>query len=96
MYSNVMDAWDPEKEAANIAKHGIGFAGFDRIWDGPVLTEEQWHGGEQRWKVVGFIDGALMCLIVTERGDDLRPISLHLADGNDRRNYERYQRLDRH
>ena len=29
--------WDPDKNAANIAKHGIGFEDALRIFEGPVL-----------------------------------------------------------
>lgn len=69
--------FDPDKDAANVAKHGISLAraadlemlGFRRIE----------RNGEARLLVVGYLDGKLPALILVFRRNTMRAISLRRA-----------------
>lgn len=84
-----MDKWNPAKEADNIAKHGFPFEGFEAIWDGPTYSEFGGYerNGEERYNVIGWIDGILMHRTHTERHGMPRPISLRKADKHEARQY---------
>lgn len=50
-----MITWDERKRRANIGKHGIDLADTERIFDSPLLTDEDTREayGEQRLKSLG-------------------------------------------
>lgn len=69
--------FDEAKSRANKEKHGIDFFEAQAIW----LDPSQAHGparsiGEQRYIVIGLIDGKCRSGIVTYRGDVVGPISV--------------------
>jgi hypothetical protein len=69
--------YDPEKSAANSAKHGIDFAAAQALWqDGRKVAGPANSPGETRWMVVGMIDGKLWSAIVTYRDAAIRIISV--------------------
>ena len=69
--------FDPAKDAANIAKHGISLA---RAREMNVITARRIERhGEPRFKVVGFIGGKLYALVFVFRRNALRAISLRRA-----------------
>jgi uncharacterized protein len=76
-----MLVWDDDKAAANLAKHGVSFDrvfGFD--WDtAQVGVDDREDYGELRMIALGFIGPVLHALVFTERGDDIRVISLRKA-----------------
>ncbi len=82
--------WDREKNAANKAKHGIGFeeaATFE--WDTAFVTRDlRADYGEPRFTALGFIEARLCVMIFTKRGDVVRIISLRKANARERRFYE--------
>jgi hypothetical protein len=83
--------FDPEKGAANEAKHGVTFAEAEAVLFDPMgLTwEDDAAEGEARFVTVGL--GALARVLVvvwTERGDDYRLISARVATSTERRRYE--------
>ena len=50
--------FDPEKSAANLAKHGIDFEDAQALWlDERRATGPTVSTNEERWMVVGMIDG---------------------------------------
>lgn len=69
--------FDPDKEAANLAKHKISLR---RAADIDVVSHESVERrGERRLKVFGFIDGELHVLILVFRPNAMRAISLRRA-----------------
>ena len=82
--------WDGEKNAANEAKHGIGFeeaATFE--WDTAFVTRDlRADYGEPRFAALGFIEARLFVMIFTKRGDAVRIISLRKANARERSFYE--------
>jgi uncharacterized DUF497 family protein len=84
--------FDPVKNAANIAKHGVSFSEGDGIFLDPLAmtVEDESSEGEQRWATIGMNSfGAVMVVVWTDRGDDVRLISVRKAEPKERRSYEK-------
>ncbi len=89
---NVMDIeFDPAKDRANAAKHGISLAtaeGFD--WDTALEREDdRFDYGEVRFVALGLIGDRLHVLVFTEGSheDAVRAISLRSAEKHEVRFY---------
>jgi uncharacterized DUF497 family protein len=84
--------FDPEKNAANIAKHGVSLADGDGVLLDPlaVTIEDSAALDELRWITVGANSlGLLMVVVWTERGEEIRLISVRPATPKERRAYEK-------
>lgn len=69
--------FDPEKSAANLAKHGIDFEAAQALWrDNRRITGPTHSPDEERWMVVGMIDDKLWSAVVTYRNEAIRIISV--------------------
>jgi uncharacterized DUF497 family protein len=71
--------FDPAKDAANIAKHGMSLG---RAADLEILAfarDERREYGEGRIRAFGLIDGIACCLAFTVRDGKVRAISLRRA-----------------
>ena len=82
--------WDEAKRRSNLRKHGLDFAdmsGFD--WDTAALREDDAVEHEQRGFGLGFLDGRLVAIVYTLRGERCRMISMRSAT---RQEYRRYGR----
>ena len=83
--------FDPAKNAANIAKHGVSLADGDGVLLDPLAltVEDSTSRGEQRWQTIGVNSlGELMIVVWTDRGDDVRLISVRKPEPKERRDYE--------
>ena len=84
--------FDPQKNAANLKKHGVSLAEGDGVLNDPLaLTiEDDSAEGEQRFVSIGMNSfGSLMVVAYTHRGDDVRLISVRKAEPKERRAYEK-------
>ena len=74
--------WDERKRLANLEKHGIDFRDAKEIWQGHVLEapSEQPEHEEQRHLAYGLLEGRLIAVVFTWRGEFRRLIS---AEGTD-------------
>ena len=81
--------WDESKRRANLAKHGLDFAGSEAVFEHPVVSWEDAREayGEQRLCLIGWLDGILVHMTYTERGNDLHVISLRGAEKHEIRRY---------
>jgi uncharacterized DUF497 family protein len=84
--------WDPTKAAANLRKHGVGFAeaatAFADPWSAAV-PDPVHSGSESRFILMGrSAQQRLLVVVHVERGDTLRLISARLATRLERRRYE--------
>jgi uncharacterized DUF497 family protein len=82
--------WDPEKNRANVAKHGIAFSDAVRIFEGPTLEREdgRFDYGETRVYAIGLVNGLEITVIYTDREhDERRIISAWRAEPHERRAY---------
>ena len=85
--------FDPAKNLANRAKHGLSLAEAGAVdWDAAViLPDERADYGEPRWRAYAKINDRLHMAAFTVRGDMKRIISLRRAN---RRETRRYARAD--
>lgn len=83
--------WDPRKNAANVAKHGLSFADASRIFEAPIWTyiDHRIEYGEIREVSVGCVEGAVFITVThTARHGRTRIISARPASQRERKRYE--------
>jgi uncharacterized protein len=84
--------FDPKKDAANIAKHGVSLITGDGVLHDPlaITIEDSSALDEQRWISVGTNSlGSLMVVVWTARGGEIRLISARSATPKERKSYEK-------
>jgi uncharacterized DUF497 family protein len=84
--------FDPKKDTANLAKHGVSLAEGDGVLHDPlaITIEDCSAPDEQRWVSIGANSlGALMVVVWTERGEEIRLISVRPASAKERKSYEK-------
>jgi hypothetical protein len=79
--------WDPEKRRRNIEKHRIDFLDARKIFGQTHLVKRSDREGEKRFLAVGRVEGRLIAVAYTERGDNIRIVSARRARDNERRDY---------
>jgi uncharacterized protein len=82
--------WDDAKATANLGKHKVSFRLATRVFDDLFALVEQDLGGEfgeERFLITGMVDGALIMVVYTERGDRIRVISARKANSHEQRRY---------
>ncbi|PIT04656.1 hypothetical protein TSA1_30830 [Bradyrhizobium nitroreducens] len=82
-----MADFDPAKDAANVAKHGISLARWSDMEVRAIVSVEPFDYGDPRYRAYGFIDGVAHCLVFTIRDDRYRPISLRRAHAKELKRY---------
>lgn len=83
--------WDPEKAASNLAKHGVGFPAAARVFDdvhGLHYVDRSMVYGEERLIGIAMVDGDVLTIVYTERGDRIRLISARKSTRFERRIYD--------
>ena len=73
-----MIEFDPDKDAANIAKHGVSLSAANRmdLDDAIIIQDGRRDYGEARFNAYAEVDGRMLAFTFTFRGDDVRAISL--------------------
>ncbi|MCL6707827.1 BrnT family toxin [Pseudomonas sp. R2.Fl] len=82
--------WDDDKNAANVAKHGLSFDLACRIFEGPVLSapDTRFEYGEVRINSIGAISGVVIIVVThTDRQGRVRLISARPAKRKERDRY---------
>lgn len=84
-----MATWDEPKRQANLHRHGLDFEGCEAVFDWPVVTAEDAREayGEQRINLLGWLDGRVVHMTYTERGEELHVFSLREATKYEARYY---------
>jgi len=70
--------WDADKADANLAKHGVAFEAATKVFlDAFALEACDTNSNplEIRFIVTGLVNGLLLTVVYTERGERLRIIS---------------------
>ena len=83
--------FDPDKDAANIAKHGLSLAEGEGVLNDPLglTVEDDSSAGESRWITVGMsASGEILVVVWTQRDDGERLISVRRATAKERKEYE--------
>lgn len=84
------ERFDPEKDAANQQKHKLSLAFGDSIFqddDHLIIPSIRPEDGEERFKVVGLVDGKLFTGVFTWRDDLPRFISVRRSNKGEERAY---------
>jgi uncharacterized DUF497 family protein len=82
--------FDPAKDAINLAKHGVSLAFGSRVFedaDHLVLASIRPIDGEDRFKVIGLVDGNLWTAVHVLRGAAVRLISVRRSNDGEERAY---------
>jgi len=82
--------WDDAKDAQNYADHGVTFDTARRVFADPFATErldDREDYGEDRYVIIGMVDGRLLSVVYTLRNGSIRIISARGAEPLERRRY---------
>jgi uncharacterized DUF497 family protein len=85
--------FDTDKDAANIARHGVALALGAKIFDDhevlivPTIRERD---REERYKAIGLIGDKLWTAIHVYRGDVVRFLSVRRSNNSEQRSYYSY------
>ena len=84
-----MFSWDETKRSANLRKHAIDFRDAPKIFSGFTLTAEDDREayGERRFLTLGLLEDQVVSVAHTERGQDIRIISIRKATKHEARFY---------
>ncbi len=77
--------FDPDKDAVNIAKHGVSLSRANDLVILAYVTDLRFE--EPRFRLYGMIDGVAYCLAGTDRESIIRVISLRRAHAKE---FQRY------
>ncbi|MEY4555254.1 MAG: hypothetical protein RL093_373 [Pseudomonadota bacterium] len=90
-----MIVFDPEKDAANIVKHGVSLGQAETMFvdDALIEIDDRRNYGEPRWILYGEIDGRLHVLAFTVRQGVTRAISLRKANDREQKHAAQQRRL---
>ena len=69
--------FDPAKDAANIAKHGVSLSRANELAVVAIVPDDRF--AEPRFRAYGYLDGLPYCLAYTWRGANMRAINLRRA-----------------
>ncbi len=81
--------WDSAKESANRKKHGVDFRTAAKVFLDPHAIEfdDVDSVGEQRINAIGMVDGRVLFVTYTMRGEVIRIISARGAEPHEKRKY---------
>jgi hypothetical protein len=82
--------WDDAKAAANYATHGVSFGAARAVFDDPFAIEwldDRQDYGETRFAVLGVVEGRVIYVAYTMRGERIRIISARGAEPFEQRLY---------
>ncbi len=84
-----MFVWDEAKRRENLRKHMIDFADVEMIFRGLTFTVEDDREayGEQRFLTLGLLEDQVVSVTHTERGEEIRIISIRKATKHEARFY---------
>lgn len=82
--------WNKTKAANNFAKHGVSFDMAEGVFQDPFAAEfldDRQDYGEERFVIIGSVDGHLLYVAYTERKDVFRIISARRATEHEQEIY---------
>nr|WP_295106794.1 BrnT family toxin [uncultured Caulobacter sp.] len=77
--------FDEEKRQQTLEHRGLDFADASAVFDGPEFTalDDPEDYGEDRFQTVGLLDGRLVMVIWTPRGERRRVISMRKCNARE-------------
>ena len=82
--------WDETKAAQNDAAHGVSFETAKKVFEDPFAIErldDREDYGEDRYSIMGMVDGRILYVAYTPRNGTIRIISARGAEPHERRRY---------
>lgn len=78
--------WNPVKDERNQRERGFGFDFAALIFEGETIEwpDDRRDYGEARVRAIGEVDGLVLHVVFTDRGDVRRIISARLANRKER------------
>ncbi len=89
--------WDEAKNSACFERRGFDFAYAVRVFLDPhrlVAQDRRRDYGEDRYRLLGTVDGRAYVVVYTLRGSTVRIISARKANGKEVADYEHHARQD--
>ncbi len=85
-----MYEWDETKSQENRSKHGISFDDADTVFSGPCVTFEdtRFDYGEPRFITLGHLEGNVVVVAHTPRGENARIISMRKGNYREEKAYQ--------
>jgi uncharacterized protein len=84
------DRFDPTKDVTNRERHGLPLMFGERLFGDPdhlIIPSIRRQDGEERYKVVGRVEGKVYTAVFTWRGDLPRHISVRRSNTGEERAY---------
>ena len=85
--------WDDQKAASNLRKHGVAFVdAADALRSDRLAVEEldlSGDNGEERTIAFAMLEGVILMIVYTMRGEIYRLISARRADKDEQNHYYR-------
>jgi uncharacterized protein len=84
--------FDPAKRDKTLVERGLDFNAAPRVFSGEIheKPDERFDYGESRIITVGYLDGRMVVIVWTQRGDSRHIISMRHANGRERKAYAQY------
>ena len=81
--------WDENKRRSNLSKHGIDFVDAAKIFNSSVLerVDNRYDYDETRIVTLGEVNGVVLFVVYTRRGEVRRIISARRATKGERNKY---------
>ena len=81
--------WDEAKRLANLEKHGLDFLEAWKVFEGDYIEtlDDREDYGEDRYAVIGLLNGVVVVIYTPRDSDIYRLISLRRADKDEERLY---------
>lgn len=79
--------WDEAKRLATITKHGIDFAAAIRIFRKRYVEIPGRSNIEERRIAIGSLDGKVIAVVFTRRGEAIRIVTARVARRHERENF---------
>ena len=82
--------FDATKDAANVQKHGVSLGFGKQVFndvDHIVIASHRLIDGEDRYKVIGLVDGKFWTAVHVRHGDTVRFISVRRSNDGEEKQY---------
>ena len=89
IYNLPVITYDESKRKANIGNHGFDFIGSESVFAGFTITRDDGRDsyGEIRLQTLGLLNGVVVFIVHTPRGDADHIISIRKAEKHEERIY---------
>jgi uncharacterized protein len=83
--------FDPAKRQAALSERGLDFTDAAIVFAGPTLTVQDTRKdyGEQRFQTVGYLDGRIVMVVWTPRGEARHVMSMRKCNDREKAIYQK-------